>query len=252
MRAAEDGRQTHEQRWLKAYKNFRGIYDSTTQYTSTEKSKVFIKITKTKVLAAYGQIVDILFANKKFPITVESTPVPEGIAEFAHLKTPADEISSSPYGFEGDGKQLNPGATEATADLDFLGSLANKYGADAPLAEGPSRMGEPQISPAKKAALRMEKVMHDQLTDTNAVNVLRHAIFESALLGTGIIKGPFNFGKTVHKWEKDESGAKTYTPYPKLVPRLEAVSCWDVYSDPSATNVDDCEYIIQRHKMNRS
>ena len=25
MRSAEDGRQTHEQRWLKAYKNFRGI-----------------------------------------------------------------------------------------------------------------------------------------------------------------------------------------------------------------------------------
>ena len=61
MRAAEDSRQTHETRWLKAYKNFRGVYDSTTQYTSTEKSKVFIKITKTKVLAAYGQIVDILF-----------------------------------------------------------------------------------------------------------------------------------------------------------------------------------------------
>ena len=48
MRIAEDGRQTHEERWLKAYKNFRGVYDSTTQYTSTEKSKVFIKITKMK------------------------------------------------------------------------------------------------------------------------------------------------------------------------------------------------------------
>lgn len=66
QKEAEDGRQVHEERWLKAYKNFRGVYDSTTQYTSTEKSKVFIKITKTKVLAAYGQIVDILFANKNF------------------------------------------------------------------------------------------------------------------------------------------------------------------------------------------
>ena len=251
MRSAEDGRQTHEERWLKAYKNFRGIYDTTSQYTSTEKSKVFIKITKTKVLAAYGQIVDILFANKKFPITVEPTPVPEGIAEFAHLKTPVDEIVDS-YGFEGDGKQLNPGATKATADLDFLGSLSGRYGPNPPLAEGPAKVGEPQISPAKQAALRMEKIMHDQLTDTNAVNVLRHTIFESALLGTGIIKGPFNFGKTIHKWEKDESGARVYAPYPKLVPRLEAVSCWDVYSDPSATTVEDCDYVIQRHKMNRS
>ena len=77
---AENGRFAYEQRWLQAYKNFRGIYDSTTQYRDSERSKVFIKITKTKVLAAYGQIVDILFANKKFPIVVEATPVPEGIA----------------------------------------------------------------------------------------------------------------------------------------------------------------------------
>src|SRR6056300_2013224 len=99
---AEHGRRAHEQRWLQAYKNFRGIYDSTTQYRDSERSKVFIKITKTKVLAAYGQIADILFANKKFPIVVESSPVPEGIAEYAHLKTPVDEIQS-PFGYSGDG-----------------------------------------------------------------------------------------------------------------------------------------------------
>ena len=85
---AENGRYAHEQRWLQSYKNFRGIYDSTTQYRESEKSQVFIRITKTKVLAAYGQIIDILFANKKFPLVVESTPVPEGIAEFAHMETP--------------------------------------------------------------------------------------------------------------------------------------------------------------------
>jgi len=256
MRAAEDGRQSHEDRWLKAYKNFRGVYDSTTQYTSTEKSKVFIKITKTKVLAAYGQIVDILFANKKFPINIEATPVPEGIAEFAHMKTPADDIvqegPADPFGFSGDGRQLPPGATEAEQpNLDFLGSTANKYGPEAPIAEGPSRIAEPQISPAQSCALRMEKIIQDQLTDTNAVNVLRHAIFESSLLGTGIIKGPFNFGKTIHQWEDTPEG-RMYTPYDKLVPRIEAVSIWDVYPDPTATNIDDCEYVIQRHKMNRS
>ena len=31
LKEAEDGRQIHEERWLKAYKNFRGIYDSSTQ-----------------------------------------------------------------------------------------------------------------------------------------------------------------------------------------------------------------------------
>ena len=253
QREAEDGRQVHEERWLKAYKNFRGIYDSSTQYTNTEKSKVFIKITKTKVLAAYGQIVDILFANKKFPLTVESTPVPEGIAKYAHLQSPLDQVSPAhPYGFKGDGRQLAPGDLEATdGTMDYLGGLAPEY-QGAPVAEGKSRVGEPQISPAQEAALRMEKVIHDQLLNTNAVTTLRNSIFESVLLGTGIVKGPFNFTKTIHKWERYENGEQMYSPYYKDIPKIESVSCWDLYTDPIATSMEDCDYVIQRHKMTRS
>ena len=152
---SENGRQGFETRWLQAFKNFRGVYDSTTQYRDSERSKVFIKITKTKVLAAYGQIIDILFSNKKFPLVVEPTPVPEGIAEFAHLETPMNQAVPDPYGYEGDGRELPPGATEATRGLDFLGGLKDRY-QNAPLKEGPSLAGEPQISPAQKAALNLE------------------------------------------------------------------------------------------------
>jgi len=234
---SENGRRTFEQRWLQAYKNFRGIYDSSTQYRDSERSKVFIKITKTKVLAAYGQIVDILFANKKFPIMVESTPVPEGAPEFAHKTTPLDEQQiESPYGFPGDGRD----------DEFSFGKFT-----DLPISPGPSKMGEPQVEPAAEAARLLEKVIQDQLLDTNAVNVMRNSIFESALLGTGIIKGPLNFYKRVHKWSRDEEGERVYEPMEKVVPRIEHVSVWDFHPDPSATSIEDCEYVIQRHRMNR-
>ena len=36
------------------------------------------------------------------------------------------------------------------------------------------------------------------------------------------------------------------------IPKIESVSCWDLYPDPVATNIEDCDYVIQRHKMNRS
>ena len=240
---SENGRRTHEQRWLQAYKNFRGIYDSTTQYRDSERSKVFIKITKTKVLAAYGQIIDILFTNKKFPIVVESTPVPEGIAEFAHLSTPVDDIVKSPYGYPGDGMEMPPGATQ----LPTFGKYSDLEG----LSPGKSKMGEPEVSPAREAARTLEKHIHDQLLDTNAVNVLRYAVFESAMLGTGIVKGPFNFYKKVHKWEQGQNGDREYNPSEKIVPRIEHVSLWDFHPDPSATSIEDCEYVIQRHRMNR-
>ena len=251
---AENGRKVHEDRWLTAYKNFRGIYDSTTQYRDSERSQVFIKITKTKVLAAYGQISDILFSNKKFPIVVEPTPVPEGVAEFAHMETPLDEVIQDPYGYKGDGKELLPGAMEATSqegNKDFLGGIANEF-AEAGLRAGPARMGEPQIEPAKRTALNLEKVIHDQLLDTNATSVFRHAIFEAAMLGTGVIKGPLNFYKRIHKWDVNpETGQREYMPYEKTVPRIENVSCWDFHPDPSATSIEDCEYVIQRHRLNR-
>jgi len=236
---SENGRRTFEQRWLQAYKNFRGLYDSSTQYRDSERSRVFIKITKTKVLAAYGQIIDILFANKKFPIVVESTPVPEGIAEFAKMASPVDQVIEDPFGYVGDGREIEPGQTR-------LGPYKNTEAV-----EGRSRIGEPQVEPAAEAARLMEKVIHDQLLDTNAVNVLRHAVFESALLGTGIVKGPFNYYKRVHKWDRDEDGNRVYNPDEKVVPRIEHVSCWDFHPDPSATSIEDCEYVIQRHRMNR-
>ena len=53
---ADDYREQDEQRWLRAYRNYRGLYGSDVQFTEAEKSRVFIKVTKTKTLAAYGQI----------------------------------------------------------------------------------------------------------------------------------------------------------------------------------------------------
>jgi hypothetical protein len=67
---SEDYRRQDEERWLRSYRNYRGIYGPDVQFTEAEKSRVFIKVTKTKTLAAYGQIVDVLFANNRFPLTV--------------------------------------------------------------------------------------------------------------------------------------------------------------------------------------
>ena len=82
---SEDYRYQDEDRWLKAYRNYRGLYGPDVQFTEAEKSRVFIKVTKTKTLAAYGQIVDVLFANQRFPLSVEPTELPEGVVEDVHF-----------------------------------------------------------------------------------------------------------------------------------------------------------------------
>ena len=82
---AEDSRRADEERWLRAYRNYRGIYGSDVQFTDTEKSRVFVKVTKTKTLAAYGQIIDVLFGNNRFPLSVNPSVLPDGVADAVHI-----------------------------------------------------------------------------------------------------------------------------------------------------------------------
>ena len=84
---AEKARYSDEQRWIQAYQNYRGVYGPDVQFTSTEKSRVFVKVTKTKVLAAYGQIVDVLFGSNKFPISINPTVLPDGVEESVNFET---------------------------------------------------------------------------------------------------------------------------------------------------------------------
>jgi len=245
---AENARKFDEERWLRAYRNYRGVYGNDMAFTESEKSKVFVKITKTKVLAAYGQLIEVLFSSGKFPVGVEPTPVPDNIAEYAHVSKFENQDSvdfESPYGFPGDGQELKPGTTIDNV----LGGLKEKYkGINFKKGEAKDGRAEPQISPAEMAAGNMEKTIHDQLEEASAVSVIRHALFEMALLGTGVIKGPFTYEQTSHNWVKnDETGLNEYQPKIKNVPRVEAVSCWDFYPDPDATRVEDAEYVIQRH-----
>ena len=96
---AEDYRNNDEERWLRSYRNYRGLYGSDVQFTEAEKSRVFIKVTKTKTLAAYGQIVDVLFAGNKFPISVEPTVLHEGVASYVKFDTKKAEQLSGETSF---------------------------------------------------------------------------------------------------------------------------------------------------------
>ena len=94
---SEEARNGDERRWLRAYENFRGLYNKSVKFRESEKSRIFVKITKTKVLAAYGQLVDVIFGTGKFPIGIEETKIPEGEKENAYLdiQNPQMGIESS-------------------------------------------------------------------------------------------------------------------------------------------------------------
>jgi hypothetical protein len=241
---AETTRRNDEERWLRAYRNYRGLYGPDVQFTEAEKSRVFIKVTKTKTLAAYGQIVDVLFSNNNFPISVDPTVLPEGVVEKVRAAAP----DFSPYGYKGDGRDLPPGATFKTLQ-DQLGPLADELSGINNLNEGPGQTPtSATFSPAMIAAKKMEKKIKDQLDESNASKQLRSTAFEMALFGTGIMKGPFAVDKEYANWTPEGD----YSPVIKTVPSTSHVSVWNLYPDPDASNMDEAQYIIERHKMSRS
>jgi len=259
--SAVSARDSDEQRWIAAYQNYRGLYNKEIRFRESEKSRVFVKVTKTKVLAAFGQLVDVVFGANKFPIGISETKVPEGAASIAHLDNqnpnPGIETSTvqnqdNPFdvGYEGDGKVLKAGATFGSGKFDTV--PIEKQLEDS-LVEGANPDPQVfQVSPAQEAARRMEKLVHDQIEESNGSSEIRNSLFESALFGTGVVKGPFNFNKRLNKWNQDPDGKRNYSPIDVRVPRIEFVSIWDFFPDPAATNIDECEFVFHRHKMNKT
>jgi hypothetical protein len=261
FRRSEDARRSDEDRWLRAYRNYRGLYGSDVQFTDSEKSRVFVKVTKTKTLAAYGQIVDVLFGNNKFPLSVNPSVLPDGVAESVHinidpnasqagdaLKAVTRNQPSRPYLIDGT-TELQPG--ETMNDLrKRLGPLAEKMDAvSEKIVEGDgTTQTTVTFHPAMVAAKKMEKKIHDQLQESGASVHLRSMAFEMALLGTGVMKGPFAVDKEYPNWNEEGE----YEPLIKTVPECNHVSVWNFYPDPEASCMEDAEYVVERHKMSRT
>jgi len=240
---AATARETEEARWLRAYRNYRGIYGPEVAFTDTEKSKIFVKVTKTKVNAAYGQITDVLLGSAKFPLTINPTRLPDGVEDTVHFET-NDQLTKAMEEFP----ELQPG--ETTDDfVRRLGGLQKELEpVKAKLQAGPG-VGPTQVTfhPAEIAAKKMEKKIHDQLEESRAKKHLRASAFECALFGTGVMKGPFTANKEYPQWDDDG----TYNPLIKTVPKVSHVSIWNFYPDPDASNMEEAEWVVERHKMSR-
>lgn len=253
---AKTKRQSDETRWLECYRNYRGLYGPDVQFTETERSQVFVKVTKTKVNAAYAKIVDVLFSGAKFPIGIEASPVPTGVFESVHfdLEDKSDEGDGSGEEQEGGADSGSPisGMVSRPDILDSVGPFKEQLSRlpdKKKLKEGPGKTPTSHtFEPAKEAARRMEKIIQDQLLESDASKELRNFVFEMCLFGTGVMKGPFAIEQENPKWTADG----TYEPEITLTAESTQRSIWDIFPDPDARMMSECEYLVDRHRMSKS
>ena len=151
-------------------------------------------------------------------------------------------------GFAGDGRNIPPGATEKTL-IEMLGPLRDKLqdveGLEKGVGKTPTAV---TFSPAMIAAKSMQKKIHDQLEESGANKHLRSTAFEMSLFGTGVIKGPFAVDKEYPNWNEEGE----YDPVFRTIPQVSHVSVWNFYPDPDANNMDEAQFVVERHKMSRT
>lgn len=257
---AESARLTMENQWLRNLKAYRaedhahsGQNGDQAQFRESEVHKPYIRTTTVKTRAAFSQIMEALMQNSRFPLQIEPTPMVQGVpalvtdaptqesqeADMADIEAELGGLESQEdfgIGYEGDGKILAEDGLSWKED-DTLYQGVN---------EGRDKSGGQfaQLSPAARAAEEMNKIIQDQLEESNAHTELRKTVFEACLLGTGIMKGVFTEEKVSPKWVEGK-----YAPETRKFPRVHNISTWDLYIDPNAMVFDEAEWTVERHRM---
>ena len=236
----KDARKETENEWLKDLRQYQGIYEpdvlARLDAASGSRSKVFVGLTRTKVMAAYSRIIDLLFQHGDVFFSVDPTPVPQ-----------IDPLKAM---------QMRQMAMEQIMMASGQDPMMNQDLVAARMAELEEEFLELEIEVAKKAAESMTVDIEDQLVETNAEMKLKESMLEACIFGSGAVKaGTVRIDKkqSYSKMLDPESGEQGYalSVVETVAPDVESVSIFDLYPDPYCTTLDDCDGLFRRHVLTR-
>lgn len=103
---------------------------------------------------------------------------------------------------------------------------------------------------AKRAAEAMQRLMDDQLTETQYSEKAKAAIHDAVVLGTGVLKGPVIAARSEKRWVA-AGGVQVLSVQQIIAPEIEVVSPWDFFPDMSAASLSECEFVFERRFITR-
>lgn len=224
-------REDMETQWLKDMRQFVGTYDSEIAEKikqSGKKSEVFVGLTRTKVMAAYSKIIDLLFQRGDKPYSIEATPVPN----IPHLKETLKKKAITEL-------LLAANTTDPMMIMDLV--------------EQRSKEIEAEVNKvAEERAEKMERQIADQTAEGELERKLKESILEMCILGSCAFKaGTVRMERESH-WMNEPALGHVLMIEEKPVPEIESVSIFDLYPDPYASSVDDADGIFRRHVLTKS
>jgi len=207
-------RREREREWLKDLRQYKGIYDPEVMAKIPKnRSKAFYRITRSKVKSADARLLELLFPAGDKNYTINATPVPE-----LDRNLLANEINAI---IRRDGMLDDKALLAATNAI------------------------------AKERAEKMAEAIDDQLKEGNYEAICRAVISSGHKFGTGVLKGPMVEVIADPRWRKNPDGSFTMQDVEKHKPWFSDVPIWNIYPDPYATTLEECDYIFERHVMTK-
>ena len=218
---AKADRRAIEERWLMDLRQFKGRYDPETLGRIGNRSKAFAKRTQTKVRTANARMMDLLFpsgGDRNYLITHTPNPTLPPVKLKALLKEMTTALGlSSP-------KQLDKKMVhEAVVDV------------------------------AQKSAEAMMATIDDQLAEARYKRECKRVIASGNLYGTGVLKGPLVERKERTHYAIDKATGRWQISSEQYnAPFVEYTPLWRFYPDMSATDIEECRYVYEQHRMTRA
>lgn len=219
---AEMDRRLTEERWLSDLRQYRGIYDpDVLAKIGPTRSKSFVRKTRVKVKTIDSRVADLLFpAGSEKNWSIGPTPNPSISREQRTMIAQRLQAMTT-----------QPGKPPVPLERSVIDKAVQEF--------------------VKQASEGMSRAIEDQLVEARYKEVCVAAIHSGHLYGTGIIKGPLIERRVRTRFVMD--GGKWATKSESyVVPFVDFVPLWRFYPDMSATRIEDCRYIYERHQMTSS
>ncbi len=228
----QEARKDVEREWLDALRAVKGEYSSKQEQLMDEQqalSRVFIKITATKVNAAYSRLVDLLFQNVDSFWDIVPSPMAEIPAAIRrHIRmTSINELL--PYSLPA---QVRNQLIQERAD-----EMERALMAEA-------------MEQADEAAMRMRRQIKDYLTASDALTDIKQMVREQVTLGTGCLKVATLNVRNHEKWES-EGDQWTLNKQQTIEPDVQWASVFDMFPDPFSYDCGKPNDLFRRHVLTK-
>lgn len=219
------------------------------------RSTVFIPLTARYVDAGHAKVSEILLPMDDKPFAFDPTPVPELIAarDFIEQQRPLPTMPA-PMG-------LPP----ASAPMGAAPPAPPIGGSPPPFPPIMGMVGTPQpqqmsldvanaiIAKATASAKAAEKRIYDWLVEAKHAAEMRKVLFDSARIGTGVLKAPFVEVRTSTAMVKSDDGTVSLELKKEKKPGERQIDPWNLFPDPACgDDITKGSYCFERDYMSPS